>query len=68
MERRATFQGRSRMSLEVSSDGRYLYIQNAGNTIDIYDAGTYEHVHQVEFDGDVTDFVIIPAETPQSDR
>jgi hypothetical protein len=68
IERRATFPGRPRMSLAVSSNGRYLYIHNAGNTIDIYDAETYEHVHQVVLDGDMTDFVLVPAETPQSDR
>ena len=35
---RAEFEGRPRMSLKTSSNGRVLYIYNAGNTIDIYDA------------------------------
>ena len=37
-------QGRPRMSLKTSSNGKVLYIYNAGNTIDLYDAETYQYL------------------------
>ena len=39
---RAEFEGRPRMSLKTSTNGKILYIYNAGNTIDYYDAATYK--------------------------
>ena len=63
--RKLNFDGRSRMSLIVSSNGRYLYIMNAGATIDVYDAVTFDHVRQFVYDGDMTDFMLVP---PGSDR
>ena len=39
---RAEFDGRPRMSLKTSSNGRLLYIYNAGDTIDIYDGASYK--------------------------
>ena len=39
---RTEFKGRPRMSLKTSSNGKVLYIYNAGNTIDLYDAATYQ--------------------------
>ena len=38
---RMEFDGRPRMSLKTSSNGKLLYIYNAGNTIDLYEAATY---------------------------
>jgi hypothetical protein len=52
--RHVLFPGRPRMSLEVSSNGELLYIYAAGNTIDVYDAATLEHVRTVELDADMT--------------
>ena len=58
---RAEFAGRPRMSLKTSSNGRLLYIYNAGNTIDMYDAATYKYLRTVTLDGDVTtQFYVIP--------
>src|SRR5439155_245977 len=51
---RAEFAGRPRMSLKTSSNGRLLYIYNAGNTIDMYDAATYRYLRTVALDGDMT--------------
>lgn len=48
------FPGRPRMSLDVSSNGRLLYIYTAGNTIDLYDAETLEYRDTVELDADMT--------------
>ena len=39
---RTEFKGRPRMSLKTSSNGKVLYIYNAGNTIDLWDAETYQ--------------------------
>jgi hypothetical protein len=58
---RAEFDGRPRMSLKTSSNGRILYIYNAGNTIDFYDAATYKYLRTLTLDGDVTTrFYVIP--------
>jgi hypothetical protein len=58
---RAEFAGRPRMSLKTSSNGRLLYIYNAGNTIDMYDAATYRYLRTLTLDGDVTtQFYVVP--------
>lgn len=61
---RAEFAGRPRMNLSVSTNGEYLYITNAGRTIEIHDAETYEHLRTVEIDGDMTDFQLLPPGSP----
>jgi WD40 repeat protein len=58
---RRSFPGRPRMSLQPSSNGRFLYIYNAGNTIDVYDAESFDFVRTVELDADMTAFVVLPA-------
>ncbi len=59
---RTEFEGRPRMSMKTSSNGQLLYIFNAGNTIDIYEAATYQHLRTMTFDGDMTTtlFVVPP--------
>ena len=58
---RAEFAGRPRMSLKTSSSGRLLYIYNAGNTIDLYDAATYRYLRTIALDGDITtQFYVVP--------
>jgi hypothetical protein len=58
---RAEFDGRPRMSLKTSTNGRILYIYNAGNTIDYYDAATYKYLRTLTLDGDVTTgFYVVP--------
>ncbi len=54
VSRRAPFAGRPRMGLDVSADGTKLYVHVAGNTIDVYDAETFELMRTVEFDEDMT--------------
>ena len=63
VENRQRFAGRPRMSLEVSSNGELLYIYNAGATIDVYDADTYEFLRTVAYDADMTSFIMIPEGT-----
>jgi hypothetical protein len=58
---RAEFEGRPRMSLKTSSNGRLLYIYNAGETIDIYDGSSYKYLRTITLPGDVTtQFYIVP--------
>lgn len=58
---REQFRGRPRMSLMPSSNGRVLYVYNAGNTIDLHDASTYRHLLTIDLDVDSsTGLFILP--------
>jgi hypothetical protein len=59
---RHPFAGRPRMGLHASADGEKLYVHVAGNTIDVYDARTFEKLRTVEFDEDMTlgNVVVVP--------
>jgi hypothetical protein len=62
---RVEFKGRPRMGLKTSSNGKVLYIFVAGNTIDLYDADTYQYLRTITLDGDMTtDLFVFP--TPPS--
>jgi hypothetical protein len=59
---RTEFKGRPRMSLKTSSNGRVLYIYNAGNTIDLWDAETYQYMRTIALDGDMTtEMFVVPS-------
>ena len=62
--RRQRVDGRPRMALDVSSNGRVLYISSAGNTIDYYDADSFDYLHTLTLDGDMTAslFVLPPTQ------
>lgn len=62
------FQGRSRMGLTVSSNGAYLYVHVAGNTIDVYDATTFKKLRTASFDADMTSMTLIPAKAAGGGR
>lgn len=51
---RTPFEGRPRMGLRVSSNGKLLYIYVAGATIDVYDAATYKKLRTIEMNADQT--------------
>lgn len=62
VENRAAFRGRPRMLLQASSTGQVLYVYNAGNTIDLYDASTYRHLQTVDLNADTTTpLMVVPA-------
>jgi hypothetical protein len=48
----------------VSADGQKVYVYVAGNTIDVYDATTFELTRTVEFDEDMTlgNVVVVPGD------
>jgi len=51
---RQEFKGRPRMSMKTSSNGKVLYIYNAGATIDLYDAATFTFITAIQLPGDAT--------------
>ncbi len=58
---RVEFAGRPRMGLKTSSNGKVLYIYVAGNTIDLYDATTYQYLRTITIDGDqTTELFVLP--------
>lgn len=63
---RHPFPGRPRMGLQASADGEKLYVHVAGNTIDIYDTGSFDLLRTVEFDEDMVlgNVVVIPGAAP----
>jgi hypothetical protein len=61
---RTEFRGRPRMGLKTSSNGRILYIYVAGNTIDLYEADTYQYLRTITLDGDMTTDLFVFPQTP----
>jgi hypothetical protein len=58
------FEGRPRMALRTSTNGKLLYIYQAGATIDLYDASTYKYLRTITLDADeTTDLFVVPAES-----
>jgi hypothetical protein len=58
---RTEFAGRPRMALRVSSNGKLLYVFQAGATIDVYDAGTYKLLRTIQMTADqTTNLFILP--------
>ena len=59
LHERVEVQGRPRMGLKTSTNGKFLYIYQAGNTIDLYDISTHSHLRRIELDGDMTTNLIV---------
>jgi len=58
---RTPFEGRPRMALRVSSNGKLLYVFQAGATIDVYEAATYKLLRTIQMDADqTTNLFILP--------
>ncbi len=58
---RTPFEGRPRMALRVSSNGKLLYIYQAGATIDVHDAASYKRLRTIEMNADqTTQLFILP--------
>ena len=56
--------GRPRMALDVSTNGEVLYISSAGNTIDFYEAASFDYLDTLALDGDMTSGLIIIPSSP----
>ena len=61
---RRPIEGRPRMALDVSTNGEVLYISSAGNTIDFYDAETFDYLDTLVLDGDMTSGLIVMPAAP----
>ncbi len=58
---RTEFEGRPRMALRVSSNGKLLYVFQAGATIDVYDSTSYKLLRTIEMTADqTTNLFILP--------
>ncbi len=57
---RTPFLGRPRMGMRVSSNGTYIYIHTAGNTIDLYDTTSFKLARTITLDGDMTSVALLP--------
>lgn len=57
---RVEFEGRPRMGLTVSTNGRQLYVHTAGATIDVYDAESLRFLRTATFSADMTDIIVVP--------
>ncbi|MGQ0732985.1 MAG: YncE family protein [Acidobacteriota bacterium] len=58
---RTPFDGRPRMALRVSSNGRLLYLFQAGATIDVYEAATFKFLRTIQMDADqTTNLFVLP--------
>lgn len=67
---RTTFEGRPRMGLRVSSNGKLVYVYIAGATVDIWDAATHKYLRTMHLGGDQTTelFVVPPSGATASAR
>jgi hypothetical protein len=62
LQSRMEFRGRPRMELKVSTNGKLLYVYEAGNTIDLYEAATYKYLRTITLNADTTtDMYVMPA-------
>jgi hypothetical protein len=52
--KKTTFSGRPRMAVKTSSNGKIVYIYEAGNTIDLYDAEEFKYLRTITLDADMT--------------
>jgi DNA-binding beta-propeller fold protein YncE len=62
---RTRVDGRPRMGLRVSSNGKLFYIYVAGATLDVYDTATHKYVRTIWLGGDqTTELYVMPAAAP----
>ena len=62
LQSKMEFDGRPRMALRSSSNGKIIYIYEAGNTIDLYDAAGFKYLRTITLDADMTynSFHVVP--------
>ena len=60
--KKTTFDGRPRMAIRTSSNGKILYFYEAGNTIDMYEASEFKYLRTITLDADMTydSFHVVP--------
>ena len=64
---RQELKGRPRMVPRVSSNGRIIYVYDAGETIDLYEAATYKYLRTIHMGADqTTELFVVPGGTAAS--
>ena len=60
------FPGRPRMAIRTSSNGKLIYLHQAGNTIDLYEADGFKYLRTITLDGDMPygTFHVVASRTP----
>ena len=53
LQSKVEFDARPRMAIRSSSNGKVLYIYEAGNTIDLYEAAGFKYLRRITLDGDM---------------
>lgn len=53
LQNRVPFESRPRMALRSSSNGKIVYIFEAGNTIDLYEAAGFKYLRTIRLNGDM---------------
>ena len=62
---RTKFEGRPRMGIRVSSNGKLFYVHVAGATLDVYEAATHKYLRTIHLGADqTTDLIVMPSTTP----
>jgi len=62
LESKVEFNARPRMAIRSSSNGKVIYIYEAGNTIDLYDAAGFKYLRTITLDADMmyNTFHVVP--------
>jgi hypothetical protein len=62
LQSKVEFDARPRMAIRSSSNGKVLYIYEAGNTIDLYEAAGFKYLRRITLDGDMmyNTFRVVP--------
>jgi DNA-binding beta-propeller fold protein YncE len=63
---REEFEGRPRMAMKPSTNSQLLYVFQAGNTIDVYDAASYRYLRTITLAGDETSTLFVVPQRPAS--
>jgi hypothetical protein len=55
------------MAIRTSSNGKIIYLYEAGNTIDLYEADGFKYLRTITLNGDMpyTTFHVVPPRTPR---
>jgi DNA-binding beta-propeller fold protein YncE len=66
LQSKVEFNGRPRMAIRTSSNGKIIYIYQAGNTIDLYEADGFKYLRTMTLDADMTynSFHVAPPRSP----
>jgi hypothetical protein len=66
LQSRVQFDSRPRMALRSSTNGKIIYIFEAGNTIDLYEAASFKYLRTITLDGDMmyNTFHVVPPRSP----